>query len=106
MALNISSATFDKTVYNPGDVVTLTVGYTTDDSSTVDSTFNAAVTVSNSADTASVTAPFEVSGAVQMLPVTVSVSDDRSPAGAWSVVSNTVTGAGPWDGVAVLTSVA
>lgn len=107
MALSISSLTFDKATYNSGDPVTLTVDYVSDDASTAaDVTSNVTVTVSDSENTATGTQPFSVAGAASMLPASVSATDDRSPAGTWTLVSNAVTGSNPWNGTAVLTSVA
>lgn len=110
MALTITGITFDKAVYNPGDTITCTVDYTsTDAAPAAPATPTVTVTVSDSApSTASQDATFSVAAAGSSpLATTVSAVDDRTPAGTWTVVSNDLSGTGsPWEGVAVLTSVA
>jgi hypothetical protein len=97
---------FDQSVYNPGAVITLTVDYTTDDS-TGGGNIVSEVTavVSDSENSASSTGSFTVdSGPATPLPITVTASDNRPSPGTWTLTSNDVTGSGPWTGVAVLTS--
>lgn len=108
MSLTVTSLTFDKPVYNLGDVITLTVDYTSDDvTAGAEAIFNASVTITDAVNTASGTAPFTVDAAGTAQSTTVSASDDRSPAGTWTLVSNDLTGsAAPFTGVAVLTSAA
>src|SRR5690242_3535459 len=107
MALSITSMTFDQGVYSPGSTITLTVDYTSDDSTVGDTEFQAAVTVADAANTASASAPFMVAtGEPVVMPTTVTATDNRTPAGTWTLASNDLTGTGPFTGVAVLTSVA
>jgi hypothetical protein len=118
MALTINSWSFDQAVYTSGQTITLTVNYTPDTTGgTVDTAADITVTVtdaSNTATQASTTDPntafpqFTVqSGSPETAePTTVTVTDDRSTPGAWTLVSNTLTTAAPFTGVAVLTSVA
>jgi protein-disulfide isomerase-like protein with CxxC motif len=103
-ALSITSVSFDKASYNPGDVITLTVIYASQDSAPAATAFKAQVTAADSQTSAEQTVPFTISGAQQMLPVTVTVTDSRP--GTWTLLSDTVTGSGPWTGTAVLTSTA
>jgi hypothetical protein len=108
MSLSITSLTFDKSAYNPGDVITLTVDYTSDDATSgAESVFNASVTITDAVNTATGSAPLTVDATGAAQPTTVSASDDRSPSGTWTLVSNDLTGtAAPFAGVAVLTSAA
>jgi hypothetical protein len=109
--LTITSLSFDKEVYNPGEPVTLTVKYVTPNSNSLQFGEHAAqvtTSVTDSLGTATKSASFTVdSGAAQSLPISVVASDDKPPpGGTWVMVSNTLTGTGPWDGIAVLTSYA
>jgi len=114
MALTITSWVFDQPVYNPGATITLTVNYTSTDGTSANVSSGVMVTVTDSAGSATETSDgsvnfpdFATAGAVTADPTTVSVSDNRTPAGAWTQVSNTLSGsAAPFTGVAVFTSVA
>jgi hypothetical protein len=107
MSLVISSLFFDKLVYNPGEVVTLTVDYTSTDSSPADIASTVTVTAVDASSTAvPVTGTLTVAAAGQAQAVTVGASDDRIPPGTWVLVSNAVSGTGPFTGIAVLTSTA
>jgi hypothetical protein len=115
MALTISGWAFDQPVYNPGATITLTIDYTSTDSSAANVSSAVTVTVSDAvsgavtqASDGSVSFPdFATAGAVTADPTTVSVSDNRPTPGTWTQVSNTLSGtAAPFTGVAVLTSVA
>jgi len=114
MSLAFTSFVFDKPVYNPGDAVTLTVAYTSDDVEAAAAVASAVtVSLSDSASAASQTSDgsaafpdLSVQGAGSTpLPTTVSASDPRP--GTWTLVSNAFAGdAAPFAGTAVLTSVA
>jgi hypothetical protein len=117
MALTITGWFFDQPVYNTGDTINLTVNYTstdfTDGSDPVSSGITVTVTdTSDSADQASDGSSsfpdFTVAGTAAVVePTTVAVSDNRSPAGTWTEVSNTLSGTvSPFTGVAIFTSVA
>ncbi len=120
MSLSIASFSFDQAAYTTGETITLTVNYTTTDAvgGSTSTAYSATATVADSTNTASAVSttgntdfPFFTvttgSGTPSADTTTVSATDNRTPAGTWSVVSNTVTGsASPWTGVAVLTSVA
>jgi len=99
---------FDKAVYNPGDVITLTVDYGTDDSAGGGNIVSeVTAVVSDSENSASSTSSFTVdSGPATPLPTSVSASDNRPSPGTWALGSNDISGSGPWTGVAVLTSMA
>ena len=45
---SIDSMTFDEAAYNPGDLITLTVGYTPDTPAVVPTTFNATASITDS----------------------------------------------------------
>lgn len=105
-SLSITSLSFDKAAYNPGDIITLTVDYTTDDSTAAATSFETAVTATDADGTATQSGPFTVNGAAEPMPVTVTATDNRPSPGTWTLASNVVTGTGPWSGIAVLTSVA
>lgn len=115
MSLTITGWSFDQSVYNPGAVVTLTIDYTSTDSSAADVSSAVTVTVSDAtsgavtqASNGSVAFPdFTTAGAASADPTTVTVSDNRPTPGTWTQVSNTLSGtAAPFSGVAVFTSVA
>jgi hypothetical protein len=107
MSLSITSATFDQAVYDPGDTITLTVDYSSTDSAPADVISTVTVTATDASGTATSPATLTVAGGSQQAePVTVSASDSRVPSGTWTVISNTVSGTGPFTGVAVLTSLA
>jgi hypothetical protein len=115
MSLTITGWSFDQAVYNPGATITLTIDYTSTDSSAADVSSAVTVTVSDAtsgavtqASNGSVAFPdFTTAGAESADPTTVTVSDNRSPAGTWNQVSNVLSGsAAPFSGVAVFTSVA
>lgn len=74
---SIDSLTFDQPAYNPGDTITLTVGYTPDTPSVVPATFTATTTITDAAGdvTASGSAPFVVNEA-QSAGDTVATTDD------------------------------
>lgn len=116
MALVFTSFNFDKAVYNPGDTITLTVGYTSDDLVAASSVASAVtVALSDEAGTAAQTSDgsasfpdFNVETTSETpQPTTVSAEDNRAVPGAWAVQSNAFSGdTAPFAGVAVLTSVA
>jgi hypothetical protein len=116
MALNITGWTFDESVYNPGDTITMTVNYTSSDvtpDGNVDNPITVTVTDADSTQAvASVDATpfpnFTVSAEGTAEPTTVSAADTRTPLGVWTVVSNDLTPGtdAPFDGIAVLTSTA
>jgi hypothetical protein len=95
---SIDSVTFDKTVYNPGDVISLTAAYTPDSPSNTVQTFNATVTIADAAGNPlnSSAAPFAVNQPQPSGDV-VSVADDGNH--SWAQASDTGT-------VAVFTSTA
>jgi hypothetical protein len=106
-SLVINSMTFDQSVYNPGSTITLTVNYTSDDFTAAAVSSTATATAADSDVSVNQSAAFSVAnGPDTMLPVTVTVTDNRATPGTWTLVSDTVSGSGPWTGVAVLTSVA
>lgn len=117
MSLAFTSFAFDKAVYNPGDAITLTVVFTSDDVVPAASVASAvSVTLSDDAS-GSVTQTSDGSAAfpdfsVETVsdtaqPVNVSATDTRTPSGTWTVQSNSFAGtAAPFTGTAVLTSVA
>lgn len=107
-SLVITSLSFDKPVYNPGDVITLTVQYTSADFTGGSVTSEVAVTVADAMASASGSAPFAVSTGTEVpVPATVTVTDDRTPPGTWILVSDVLAGtSSPFAGTAVLTSVA
>jgi hypothetical protein len=117
MALTINSWSFDQGVYTTGQTITLTVNYTPDTTGgTVATVSDVTVTASDADNTVTQTSSsadasfpqFTVdSGSPETAEqATVTVADDRSTPGAWVLVSNTVSDAAPFTGVAVLTSVA
>ena len=114
MALTITGWTFDQPVYNPGATITLTVNYSSTDETISNVSSSVLVTMTDSAGSASQTSDgsvnfpdFATAGAVTADPTTVSVSDNRSPAGTWTEVSNTLSGTvSPFAGVAIFSSVA
>ena len=112
--LAIQSLVFDKAVYAPGDTVSLTVNYTSDDLDPGTSVVTAvSVAVSDAANT--VTQASDGSAAFPDLtvetlsgtPMATSVSATDPRPGTWTLVSNAFSGTeAPFQGVAVLTSVA
>lgn len=116
MALAFSSFVFDKGLYNPGDTITLTVSFTSDEvvpASTVASAVS--VTLSDSAGSATKTSDGTAAfpdlsvefASDTPQPVTAAATDTRSPSGSWTAHSVTFTGSSaPFAGTAVLTSVA
>ena len=116
MSLSFTSFAFDKALYNPGDVITLTVDYVSSDVAAATAVASAVtVALTDSSGTASQTSDGSVAfpdfntsvTGTEPEPVSVSVTDSRSPSGTWTVVSNAFTGTtAPFPGVAVLTSVA
>jgi hypothetical protein len=114
MSLEITSWAFDQPVYNPGATITLTINYTSTDGTVADVASTVTVTVTDATGTATQSSDvsgdfpdFTVAGAATVEPTTVTVADNRSPAGAWTEVSNVLSGtAVPFTGVAVFTSVA
>jgi hypothetical protein len=114
MALDITSWSFDQPVYNSGATITLTINYTSTDVSVADVTSVVTVTVTDADSNVSQTSDssgnfpnLEVAGASTVEATTVGVSDNRSPVGVWTEVSNVLSGtAAPFTGVAVFTSVA
>jgi hypothetical protein len=114
MSLSITSWSFDQPVYNPGATITLTINYTSSDGAVADVSSNITVTVTDASGTATQSSDvsgnfpdFTVADAATVEPTTVTVADTRSPAGAWTEVSNVLSGtASPFTGVAIFTSVA
>jgi hypothetical protein len=117
MALTINSWTFDQTVYTSGQTITLTVNYTPDTTGGVVATTNdITVTITDAANTVSQESAANQGSFPQFTvdsgspeapePTTVTVSDDRTTPGTWTLVSNTLSAVAPFTGVAVLTSVA
>jgi hypothetical protein len=117
MSLSIMSWSFDKGLYNPGDTMTLTVNYTTTDTTggQGDVAFPITVALSDASSSVSLTSTGAIDfpdftlneGAVSPQLTTVSVSDARTPPGTWALVSNTIsTSVSPYPGTAVFTSVA
>jgi hypothetical protein len=118
MALDITSWSFDEPVYNSGDTITLTINYTSTDSTGGTEAVVSAVTVTvtDSAGDATqvsdggVNFPnFTVGSTTSAVvdPTTVAVTDNRSTPGTWTEVSNNLSGTeAPFTGVAVFTSVA
>ena len=88
---SINSMTFDQTAYNPGDLITLTIGYTPDNPSVVPTTFTAATVITNSGGTqvATSSAPFVIN-LPQASGDVVSVTDDDSH--AWTETPGSDTG--------------
>ena len=80
--------TFDEAAYNPGDLITLTIGYTPDTPSVIPTTFNATASITDSGGNvvASSVAPFVVNVA-QPTGDQVSVTDDASH--TWAKASDT-----------------
>jgi len=114
MSLAFSSFIFDKAIYNPGDAITLTVNYTSDDLDPGTSVATA-VTVALSDTAGTVTQASDGSAAFPDLtvetpsgtPMATSVSASDPRPGTWTLVSNAFSGgAAPFAGQAVLTSVA
>lgn len=116
MSLSITSFNFDKTIYNPGDTITLTVGYSTDDVA-AGTSVSTAVTANafNTADTASQTSdgsasfPMFTVETLDGAPLAVSVNVTDPRPGTWTQVSNSFDAgvtAAPFTGTAVLSSVA
>jgi hypothetical protein len=114
VALTITSWAFDQPVYNTGAPITLTINYDSTDATASAIASAVTVTVTDSAGTATQSSDvsgsfpeFTVAGASTVEPTTIAVIDNRSPAGAWTEVSNILTGTeAPFTGVAVFTSVA
>jgi hypothetical protein len=117
MALIINSWSFDQPSYTTGQTITLTVNYTPDTTGgTVTTVSDVTVTVSDASNTATQASDPTNGGFPQFTvdsgtpetaePTTVTVTDDRATPGTWTLVSNTLSDAAPFTGVAVLTSVA
>ena len=118
MALTINSWSFDQAVYTSGQTITLTVNYTPDTTGGLVATVSdVTVTVTDADNTATQASTSEAGTAFPQFtvdsgspesaePTTVTVTDDRATPGAWTLVSNTLSAAAPFTGVAVLTSVA
>ena len=116
MSLAFTSWSFDSPSYVSGQVVTLSVLYTSTDV-VPDATLANAVTVSLSDASGSLSQSSDTSGSFPSFetetpsstpqPTSVSASDSRSPSGTWTVVSNSIDSSQtPFAGTAVLTSVA
>lgn len=88
---SIDSLTFDQAAYNPGDLITLTVGYTPDSPSVVPTTFTATAVISDSAGNqlATSSAPFVINVS-QASGDTVSVTDTDSH--TWAETAGSDTG--------------
>lgn len=120
MALVFTSFVFDRTpaVYSPGEPITLTVSFTSDDvvppseiasAVTVALSDQASGTVSMTSDGSASFPGFSVASSSETVePATVEASDNRATPGTWTVAQPPVfTGsAAPFAGTAVLTSVA
>jgi hypothetical protein len=114
MSLAFTSFVFDKPSYVTGDAVSLTVTYTSDDldpGTSVDTAVTVAVTdavgtVSQTSDGSPAFPGFTtVTPSGTPMATTVSATDPRP--GTWTLVSNSFAGsAAPFDGTAVLSSVA
>lgn len=114
MSLAFSSFVFDKAVYAPGDPISLTVNYTSDDldpgtqvATPISAALSDAVnTASQSSDGTAAFPDFTVeTPSGTPMATSVSVTDPRP--GTWILVSNSFTGdVAPFAGQAVLTSVA
>lgn len=114
--LAFTSFTFDRVVYAPGQAITLTVSYTSDDldpGSSAETAVTAALsdaasTVSMTSDGSPAFPGFTVeTPSGTPMATTVTVSDPRP--GTWILVSNSFDPAvtvAPFPGMAVLTSVA
>lgn len=106
MSITLTSASFDKTSYSPGDTVTLTLGYTsTDTQANPDAgteTFAADLTLSDSSSGISPNPAASPSTIYQLVipatepqPVAISANDVNYPSGSstgrtWTLVSNTL----------------
>jgi len=88
---SINSLSFDQPSYTPGDLITLTIGYTPDSPSVVPTTFTATATISDSAGNplGSASAPFVVNVS-QAAGDVVSVTDDGSH--TWTETPGSDTG--------------
>jgi hypothetical protein len=88
---SIDSLTFDQAAYNPGDLITLTVGYTPDSPSVVPTTFTATAVISdaNGNQLATSSAPFVINVS-QPAGDTVSVTDTDNH--AWAETAGSDTG--------------
>ena len=117
MALTFTSWSFDSASYAPGATITLTVSYSstdedaaTDVASAVTATLSDSTSgsVSQSSDASGNFPEFTVSTPANAAEaVTVSATDNRATPGVWTVVSNEFAAGGPpFEGTAVLTSVA
>ena len=115
MALAFTSFAFDQAEYSSGATITLVVDYTSTDTASAASIANAVTVTLSDAASGSVAQASDGSASFPMFntavpagaqPVTVSAADSRTPSGAWALVSNTLSGTGPFTGVAVLTSTA
>ena len=87
---SIDTMTFDQAAYNPGDPISLTIGYTPDTPSVVPTTFNATASITDASGNvvASSSAPFVINEA-QASGDQVGVTDDGSH--AWAKASDTGT---------------
>lgn len=85
---SVDSMTFDQPAYNPGDPISLTIGYTPDTPSVVPTTFNATATITDSGGNvvASSSAPFVINEA-QATGDQVGVTDDDNH--TWAKASDT-----------------
>lgn len=114
MSLVFQSFVFGKVTYAPGDPVSLTVNYTSDDLDPGTSVITAVTAMlSDAAGTASQTSdgsasfPNLVVETPSGTPMTTSLSVTDTRPGTWTLVSNSFSGdAAPFAGQAILTSVA
>ena len=85
---SVDSMTFDQPAYNPGDPISLTIGYTPDTPSVVPTTCNATATITDSGGNvvASSSAPFVINEA-QATGDQVGVTDDDNH--TWAKASDT-----------------
>lgn len=102
--LAVTNVTFDKSEYNPGDVIYMTVTYTTDDMPAPSTTYSVTANAADVDGTAAQSASYTVAGKTGPLPVQVTATDTRNS--TWTVTSSRITGTGPWTGTVTLTTVA
>jgi hypothetical protein len=116
VALTFTSWSFDKASYNPGDAITLTVSFTSDDVETP-AAVASAVTAILTDSSGSATQSSDASGNFPEFSVqpagtspettTASATDNRAVPGTWAAGDVTFSGdAAPFAGTAVLTSTA
>lgn len=112
MALSFTSWSFDSASYAPGSTITLTVSYSSTDEAAASDVANAVTVALSDASSGSVSQSSDSSGNFPEFTVSTPsgaaepVEVSATP-GTWTVVSNAFAGAAsPFEGTAVLTSVA